>query len=1010
MKKWLAIWLALVLFIQPTAGIFALSENSIEVDIPVPEFRGAVLDIGAVKVLEAHKDGVALEVSVNYEDIKKNPFKKEIIRMAALGIARRQGSEKFHPEQNITGFEALGYLTRLVGEGEQIEQGVLPRTGGLSEGSIKALYEEAYANAALARGILVQDEYTELDKPAKKEQLAVWVARTIGQEPIYGNIDRVFGFKDYDKVTPSYLGTVEALLKKEIMTSGNDGYFRPKSPLSRGAFMAVLDKAFETQHDAQKIKIGYGLVTGIKKDTEQQVGHKIEKRSIIIRNVDGSVSEIRTRINQKTKQKQDFIIYKDGVQAMSSAVLIGDEIQYFLKNDVVVYAEVVSDNTVLEKIRKTEEKDAQLTTYFGTIYEILTHKRWKNDRHIEAKRYRVRTFDGQTFDLVVETDLYSGVKNDILVYKNRKIGGTDLLEKGDTLSFVVKNNDSVVYISALPLWEKTIKGTVRQIKTDDKNKRTTVTVFGYDDIIYEYPVAPYATVAVNDIFGNLKDLRYGQNVTLNVNQGYVVSVKAESFSEKPGYIPEYGKSRSGKIYALYPAGFVLESGGKRKTYNLSQDAPITKAGVAITYKALREGDSVRLFFDDIYTNSVSRLEVEGAQRLIKKVYKGQLSGVNVAKKAVTLSGVRYLKNDHWETDGDYAKTLDLAQEAYLYSGDKTVPIENLQRHYKDKTVYVVVEDVYGKSMVSKLTIKSGGENVYSDTIRKVDNVLGRLELDNQINFDLTKGTIVLKEGRVVDLDLLSRRDNVLIVSDTSLGKSRANVVKLLGQTETIFDRVYVGVVENVTGNFFTTRYWSRMSDNEWNDVDASVSDKFFYHTSTLIQDVSAKNKTVQIRPVDFFHKSFGRMENKKKTGPGVEYKRYYTLFVLKGEKTGNRSVVAMNLRYKGFLPDQNIDDKIKTYDKTKGKLENILKDMFLTRGVVDSTDEKWKRIKLTDSNDWVASVAEWRTNRKDVHVEYENALVVKGDKHISIDDIQPGDDVYILRNNEKAQVIFLNEE
>ncbi len=100
--------------------------------------------------------------------------------------------------------------------------------------------------------------------------------------------------------------------------------------------------------------------------------------------------------------------------------MVGDEIQYFVKNDEVVYVEAIDDNTIIEKIRISEEQDGNMTTYFGSIYETQEQKHWVKDRYIQSKRYRVRTFDGQTFDLVVETDLYSGVTNDMIVIKTSK--------------------------------------------------------------------------------------------------------------------------------------------------------------------------------------------------------------------------------------------------------------------------------------------------------------------------------------------------------------------------------------------------------------------------------------------------------------------------------------------------------------------------------------------------------------------------------------------------------------
>ncbi len=230
------------------------------------------------------------------------------------------------------------------------------------------------------------------------------------------------------------------------------------------------------------------------------------------------------------------------------------------------------------------------------------------------------------------------------------------------------------------------------------------------------------------------------------------------------------------------------------------------------------------------------------------------------------------------------------------------------------------------------------------------------------------------------------------------------------KTENIFERVYLGAIETVGGNYFTIRNWSTIDDNEWNDVDDSASDRFFYHTNTVINDISDFDDPETIKPSNFFHDEYARTENKGKDDEGLEYERYYGIMVLKDTDGASRSVIALNMNHKGLLENQNIDDDITDIDDIAGELEEMLEDMFLTRGVLDSVDETWERIKLTDSNDWFSSVAEWRSNAVDTYVEYENAIIIKGNDVITVDDLNPGDNISVLRNDEKALVIFVESE
>jgi len=202
-----------------------------------------------------------------------------------------------------------------------------------------------------------------------------------------------------------------------------------------------------------------------------------------------------------------------------------------------------------------------------------------------------------------------------------------------------------------------------------------------------------------------------------------------------------------------------------------------------------------------------------------------------------------------------------------------------------------------------------------------------------------------------------------------------------------------------------------MNDNEWDDIDTSMTDSFYFYSDTVIKDISDDDKVKTIKPADFFHNSYARIENKSNDNKGLEYERYYAVMVLKDLDGASRSVVSMNMRHKGFLEGQNIDDDNDKLSEIKIELEDVIEDMFLTRGLVDEVDtSSYQRIKLTDSNDWFASVAEWRANSVDTYVEYKNSLIIKGNSEIDVTDIEQGDTIYVLRHNEKAQVIFVSED
>lgn len=238
-----------------------------------------------------------------------------------------------------------------------------------------------------------------------------------------------------------------------------------------------------------------------------------------------------------------------------------------------------------------------------------------------------------------------------------------------------------------------------------------------------------------------------------------------------------------------------------------------------------------------------------------------------------------------------------------------------------------------------------------------------------------------------------------------MGSKTANVVRLVTKAESIFDNLYVGALYQVDFNSMIFKNYAKMSANQWGTVEANPSRRFYYTTDTTITNVT-NTPTVTIKPGDFFHKGFAEEENKDKNNQGLKYERYYGLFV----SDGSDVMYAINLRQKGLVKDQNIDDSTIDEAAIKGYLNETLRTTSLTRGTVEAVDTKWTRIQLTNSNEWSSTLATWNANTVDTYVKYDNTLILKNNKVIQPEEIKQGDALYVLRNKETALVIFVESK
>ncbi len=1003
MKKGISIILATILLVSSISINFA----QVSEDMLVPEFYGRTFDKSKTQAILGSATGYDNLLNSYYKDVRDMTYLEDLTRLSAMEIVKNKGKKKFRPKDDITGYESLELLVTLTGNQEAVERKVLQGYSASLE-QLQGAYNEEYFNEALRLGIITEDEIMNLHDGVSRELFAVWTARAIGLQPVYKEQDGVFSFSDWGEVTPRFRPIIESVLQNDVISATNDGSFKPKSKITRGEVANVLSRATKHIYNRLGIAEAYGLVISIDQTQRIENGKEIGSKIIYLQNIDGQVQAIKVIDNRSKNTRNDFITFKK-FMSNSDLITIGDEVEYLIKNGEVIYANVMPSDELMKKLTIVDETKKGMIMYFGTVHNKTKTQQWKDGKNIQTTRARIMNFDGAMFDIVVDEDLYTGIKNDVLVFKDEKLGGIDSLNIGEQIQYLVSPNREVIYIIKKKMNPYKVTGTVRKVHKDKVTGEYRLTVFTYDDEIKEFPVAKWAPITINLRGATLDEFIIGQDVTLDINAGYVVKVSSETFVDNAGYIPLDGKIRMGSVYRIFGDGVLVKlNSGKLYSYKIDSSVPIIKGGVDISYRALKVGDKIKLFFDTIYTDKVSKAEVEGIERLIQHCYKGNLANLNEATGIMTLHDVSYLKNDTFQPLKNYSKEVKISPLMEIYAGDRAVPIERLMRDYKNQQVYVIVENHYGKEEGTKLSIKTNGELVHSNGIAKIDKPISMLELRDKSNIQMTKGTIIVKDGKLVGQEHLKIRDRLVVVSEYAPENERANVIKVVTSRDDIFERIYIGSILNTYSYGFTMKNYASVVNNRFDEAKQNTSPRFMMNTDTVIKDVTDEDNPKLLTPNRFYNGSYGAYDNEKKKGDdGLKYKKYYGMLV----KNRENQVIQLNLRYKGLVKGKNIDDHTTKRNTVVDRIDETTENMVFTRGLVDSMDLKRKRVKLTDSSDWTGDLGEWTVNVTDTHFEYDNAytIFVKDDKYATAEDMEEGNELYIVRLKEKAYVVFIEE-
>lgn len=991
--------------------------NSQPFDALVPVLTPLKTDDQNANTLRGSSKGQALVTNASFIDANKIYGDAAIGKMAALDVINEMGQRKYRPADKATGYEALQQLVFLSGSENAVMTRVYNQAGkSTNSDTLKKLLNQEVLAEAQTLGIITADEVLGLQNAVTKETLTVWTARAIGKQPVYTQ-RTTFAFSDWAEVNPTYRALVEEMVNEGLVPLTNAGTFGPKNTLSRSELAVISANALETQYTARGITSNFGLIVADRVSTQTTNGNTVNARILTVKNADGSVTNLTAETHSKGNRRYDYVTYKKGITSSSKQLAIGDEIEYYVKNGELVYAYVTDDHEILDKINATAEADVYNRFQFGKIVDIRNKTEVVNGQKLLTNIFRVVDVSGDVFDIEVTEDVYTGKKNDILTYNGNKVSGTSGLKVEDTIQYLVTEKREVVYIKLASADIKKISGTIREVTAITADAPAKITVYGYDDKLYTLPLLPYANLTINERLAKLDDYVYGMPVTISMSTGSVLTMEGVTYDSEPNYIPKYGKMRIGDVTSVYKNSFTLSlASGTKEYYIITPKTQFIKEGNPVDIRALKAGTPVKVYFDDISTNEVSRVEIEAPEILFEIIYKGKLENVNNAKGEINLTGIdgiskpEFIVNNDWKQTDGFNVTLKINNKTDIYVGNEKLSVKELDRSYSGFPVYTVVKSVYGKPTVVKMSVMMGGETIHNSVVRRIDNTLGAFELVSKENFNITEGTIIIRDGLVVPNDKITVRDTLYVVAENPRGtyEKNAMVVKIVTPFDNIFNGVRIGAVENVNMWSLSLKNHTQYLNNYISAVNKNASGFYKYDTSTFIQDLTDPTNIKTIKPLDFFHKSYARSENLDKSYNenirGLEFKRYYAFMVV-NEKTN--SIIAMKLRHKGLLPGQNFDDYLYKEDDIAKELEKTYKNAVLTRGVVTSKDTTWTRVELTDSHDWTEFTGQWTANRSNIFVKYNDAIIIKNDKVITIDDVKSGDYLYIMRIKDQGLVIYV---
>lgn len=455
----------------------------------------------------------------------------------------------------------------------------------------------------------------------------------------------------------------------------------------------------------------------------------------------------------------------------------------------------------------------------------------------------------------------------------------------------------------------------------------------------------------------------------------------EGFStENPGYIAPGGKMRSGTVQKIDRDQIILKlPTGDLETYFTSSATIAMKKGVNVPLSTLYEGDRVKFYFDEIDTSMISRMQIEGNSVIIKDLYKGKLTLADRYENTITLESAEVYKNGKWELLKS-SMSLPYSDDIPVYAGGQKIPYKNL-KYYSGKTVYMAIRNFFGSSRIEKMVLKSQYESAYSEKIREINWFTGAFELSNNRNITFNEGTVIIKNGRLVDSYAVSAGSDAFVVTDGRDSEQMADVVYIYNEEINNSNigqfYLYSGRLDEIVSDRVVLKDFFLLNQNNWESF--SEDKEFYYDSETYLYDLEEKE---EITPEEF-------------------YSEYYAV------DESSDYVEDNDLEdWYGYLYTDG--DRIACISMQKD-MDSLLKQR-ITNGTVDSISEDslvgWT-IQLKNAADWSGRNEKWMQKKTTLRVNLEKAMIIKDGRMIPQEDINPGDRLYIVRDDFTAKVVIV---
>jgi len=370
------------------------------------------------------------------------------------------------------------------------------------------------------------------------------------------------------------------------------------------------------------------------------------------------------------------------------------------------------------------------------------------------------------------------------------------------------------------------------------------------------------------------------------------------------------------------------------------------AGLLVPYEATRLVKALK--------ETVKELVIDEYGNKVYGVYKGKFGTINDVQRSLSLLNVYSLESNGWY-NYQTGKVLDIsANDIEYFNEGRQISLDYAKRYLNSDNyeVYVVTSNDYGYEKVEKVTFRNGRDSVLDYSTISYTNGLDYIKLlNNSKNVGIDEGTIVIKNGKLVESSSVMAPDYVQVI----LNGSNAAIVNVEQEPNNDALSIFRGRIAKIDEyQSFQVQSHAVLKDMEW--IYSPIPRIFNLSYNTKIYDENG------IIPFDEFISY-------------TDISKVDEVYTIIAEGT-TANVIVKNPYAKEGVKGQIVD-----INDTEIMLKDVLS--------YSSDDEKWSELS-------------YRNNYAIMNV-IENSIVIKNNNIVDLEDIRIGDTIKVLTTEVLAE-------